>query len=48
MVVRIGGKHMIMWRAVDKEGEFLDVLVQKRRNKSAAIAERNAASTAAA
>ncbi len=26
-----------MWRAVDKEGEVLDVLVQKRRNKAAAL-----------
>jgi len=37
MVVRIGGKRMFMWRAVDKEGEVLDVLVQKRRNKAAAL-----------
>ena len=28
---------MWMWRAVDKEGEVLDVLVQKRRNKAAAL-----------
>jgi len=37
MVVKIGGKRMYMWRAVDKEGEVLDVLVQKRRNKNAAL-----------
>ena len=37
MVVRINGKRMFMWRAVDAEGEALDVLVQKRRNKRAAI-----------
>ena len=37
MVVRIRGKRMYMWRAVDKEGEVLDVLVQKRRNKHAAL-----------
>lgn len=37
MVVRIGGKRMWMWRAVDKEGEVLDVLVQKRRNRAAAL-----------
>jgi transposase-like protein len=37
MVVRINGKRMFMWRAVDKEGEVLDVLVQKRRNKAAAL-----------
>ena len=37
MVVRINGQRMYMWRAVDKEGEVLDVLVQKRRNKAAAL-----------
>ena len=37
MVVRINGVRMYMWRAVDKEGEVLDVLVQKRRNKAAAL-----------
>ena len=37
MVVKISGKRMWMWRAVDKEGEVLDVLVQKRRNKTAAL-----------
>ena len=37
MVVKIGGKRMYMWRAVDKEGEVLDVLIQKRRNKDAAL-----------
>lgn len=37
MVVRIRGKRMFMWRAVDKEGEVLDMLGQKRRNKAAAL-----------
>ncbi len=37
MVVRINGKRMFMWRAVDREGEVLDVLVQKRRTKTAAL-----------
>lgn len=37
MVVRINGQRMYMWRAVDKEGEVLDVLVQKRRDKAAAL-----------
>jgi len=37
MVVRINGQRMYMWRAVDKEGEVLDMLVQKRRNKKAAL-----------
>lgn len=37
MVVRINGKRMFMWWAVDREGEVLNVLVQKRRNKVAAL-----------
>jgi len=37
MVVRINGKRMFMWRAVDAEGEVLDVLVQRRRKKRAAL-----------
>ena len=36
-VCRIGGRRMYLWRAVDDEGEVLDVLVQKRRNKHAAL-----------
>ena len=35
--VNISGKQMYLWRAVDGEGEVLDVLVQKRRNKRAAL-----------
>ena len=37
MVVKIRGRRMLLWRAVDDEGEVLDVLVQKRRNKTAAL-----------
>jgi len=37
MVVKIGGRRMYLWRAVDDEGEILDVMVQKRRNKAAAL-----------
>ena len=37
MVVKISGRRMYLWRAVDDEGEVLDVLVQKRRNKAAAL-----------
>lgn len=37
VVVRIGGRRMYLWRAVDDEGEVLDVLVQRRRNKHAAL-----------
>jgi len=36
MVVRIAGEHLYLWRAVDDEGEVLDVLVQRRRDKAAA------------
>ena len=36
MVVRIVGKQMYLWRAVDDEGEVLEVLIQRRRNKAAA------------
>jgi putative transposase len=31
MVVRIAGKRMYLWCAVDHEGEVLDMLVQSRR-----------------
>jgi len=37
MAVKIRGKRMWLWRAVDDEGEILDVLVQKRRNTKAAL-----------
>src|SRR6266403_538675 len=37
MVVRISGKRMYLWRAVDHEGEVLDMLVQRRRDKLAAV-----------
>jgi putative transposase len=30
-------KQMYLWRAVDCEGEVLDILVQRRRNKKAAL-----------
>jgi putative transposase len=36
MVVRIADVRMYLWRAVDDEGEVLDVLVQKRRNRQVA------------
>ncbi len=36
MVVRIAGKQMYLWRAVDDEGEVLEVLVRRRRDKAAA------------
>src|SRR5437016_12804996 len=37
MVVRIAGKRMYLWRAVDDEGEILDMLVQRRRDGRAAL-----------
>src|SRR3981189_1708157 len=36
-VVRIAGNRMYLWRAVDHEGEILDMLVQRRRDKRAAL-----------
>src|SRR5437763_1000950 len=37
MVVRIAGERMHLWRAVDHEGEVLDMLVQRRRDTRAAL-----------
>src|ERR1700732_1625064 len=37
MVVQIAGKRMYLWRAVDHEGEVLDMLVQSRRDSRAAL-----------
>src|ERR1700752_2394911 len=37
MVVRIAGEHMYLWRAVDHEGEGLDMLVQRRRDRRAGL-----------
>ena len=36
MFVSIGGRKMYLWRAVDCEGEILDILVQSRRGTRAA------------
>jgi FtsP/CotA-like multicopper oxidase with cupredoxin domain len=36
MVISIAGRHLYLWRAVDSEGEVLDMLVQPRRDKAAA------------
>jgi putative transposase len=36
MVVRVAGERMYPWRAVDHEGEVLDMLVQRRRDSRAA------------
>ncbi len=37
MVCSIGGKRMYLWRAVDDEGEVLDLVVQRRRDTEAAL-----------
>jgi len=37
MFVSIGGKPMYLWRAIDQNGEILDVLFQAKRNKRAAL-----------
>ncbi len=33
---KIHGEHVYLWRAVDQDGDTIDLLVQKRRNKQAA------------
>src|SRR5271170_1716607 len=35
--LKIAGRMVYLWRAVDEEGEVLDVLVQSKRNKHAAL-----------
>jgi putative transposase len=35
--LKIDGRMVYLWRAVDAEGEVLDVLVQSKRNKYAAL-----------
>src|SRR5215213_40928 len=37
MAVVIGGKRLWLWRAVDSEGEILNLLVQPKRDKVAAL-----------
>ena len=37
MVSNIGGERVYLWRAVDDEGEVLDLVVQKRRDTAAAL-----------
>ena len=37
LVIRIAGVRMYLWRAVDHEGEVLDILVQRRRDTRAAL-----------
>jgi transposase-like protein len=37
MALMIAGTQFWLWRAVDDEGEVLDLLVQRRRDKAAAV-----------
>ena len=37
MAVLIAGRRVRLWQAVDDEGEVLDLLVQRRRDKTAAV-----------
>ncbi len=37
VVVSIRGRRMYLWRAVDSQGEVLDILVQAKRDKAAAL-----------
>ena len=37
MVISIQGRRMYLWRAVDSEGEVLDLLVQSKRDTAAAL-----------
>ncbi|MCM5689042.1 DDE-type integrase/transposase/recombinase, partial [Sinorhizobium meliloti] len=36
VAITIGGKKFWLWRAIDAEGDVLDILVQTRRNTKAA------------
>lgn len=36
VVIKIKGQQYYLWRAVDKEGQVLDILMQRRRNEAAA------------
>jgi putative transposase len=37
VVITIQGEHQYLWRAVDQDGDTIDILVQRRRNKQAAV-----------
>ena len=37
MVCWVGGRRMYLWRAVDDEGEVLDLVMQRRRDTDAAL-----------
>ena len=37
LFVKIQGRQQYLWRAVDEDGDVLDILVQSRRNRRAAV-----------
>jgi len=37
MIIKMNGETFILWRAVDSDGHELDVFLQRRKNKKAAI-----------
>ena len=37
LFVKIQGRQQYLWRAVDEDGDVIDILVQSRRNRRAAI-----------
>jgi putative transposase len=37
MFIAIQGQQHYLWRAVDQDGDTIDILVQRRRNKHAAV-----------
>ena len=37
MVCKVGGRRMYLWRAVDDEGEVLDLVMQRYRDTQAAL-----------
>jgi putative transposase len=37
MMLNIQGAQYYLWRAVDQDGDTLDILIQKRKNKKAAL-----------
>ncbi len=37
MFITIQGDQHYLWRAVDQDGDTIDILVQRRRNKQAAV-----------
>ncbi len=37
LFVRIQGRQQYLWRAVDEDGDVIDILVQSRRNQRAVM-----------